>query len=205
MEGIWVVISVLAFLLPILVVVALVNFVRGRGDQRNGFNPYQALINYFYLVTGASVITMAVGLVYLCKVAVSRAFDGGEIADDLTLAFVLLGTGMMICILHVFGRRAMEKREDKSTTTIRRRYLFFMLAVSSITGLVSLPLAIYRIISYHIVEPSYFPGSYPYYEPPLHAPSAELAVAIVFVPLWAYYLFRVLREIRHRDETGVED
>ncbi len=195
MEGIWVVISVLAFLLPILVVVALVNFVRGRGDQRNGFTPYQALISYFYLVTGASVITMAVGLVYFCKVAVSRAFDGGEIADDLTLAFVLLGTGMMICILHVFGRHAMEKREDKSTTTIRRRYLFVMLAVFSITGLVSLPLAIYQTAHHFVEEPRYRYDD----------PSGALAVAIVFVPLWAYYLFRVLREIRHRDETGVED
>jgi hypothetical protein len=142
---------------------------------------------------------MAVGMVYFIRVAISQAFNGGEIADDLTLASVLLGTGLVICVLHIYGRRTVQKSEEEATTNIRRIYLFFMLGIFSVTGLISLPSAIYQTIRYFIVEePSY------YYQYQPQAPSTELAIAIVFLLLWAYFMFRVVREMRHRDRGEIE-
>jgi len=178
----------LGWIVPILIIAAVVYLIV-RSRREEGFNVYQVLMAYFYFVTAASVIAMAVGMVYFIKVAISQAFDGGEIARNVPLASALLGTGLVICVLHVYGRRTVEKREEKATATLRRIYLFFMLGTFSLTGLISLPLAIYRILRYYIVEYSY----------PPKAPSTELAVAIVFVPLWAYFMFRVFREMRRKE------
>lgn len=189
----------LAWIVLLFVIVAIGYLVlRPRHNQHNAASPYGALMGYFYFMIAASVITMTVGMVYFVKVAIGQAFDGGEISNDLTLASVLLGTGLVICILHVYGRRAVQKREEEATTNIRRIYLFFMLGIYSLTGLISLPLAIYQTIRYFTVEPDYG-----YYHP--QAPSTELAVAIVFVPLWAYFMFRVLQEIRQRNRGDTSD
>ena len=151
----------LGWIIPILIVAAVVYIVylivRSRREERNGFTVYQALMAYFYFVTAASFITMAVGMVYFIKVALSQAFDSGEIATDITLASALLVTGLVICALHVYGRHTIEKREEKATTTIRRIYLFFMLGTFGLTGLISLPLAIYQILRYYFVESHYHP------------------------------------------------
>jgi len=64
------------------------------------------------------------------------------------------------------------------------------LSIASLAGLVSLPLAIHRVVSYYVVEqPSYHHHGFP---------STEAAVAIVVVPLWVYYLYRVIREAARR-------
>jgi hypothetical protein len=194
--------SLLASIVPLLIIVGIVYLI-ARPRHGNGITPYQALMVYFYFVTAASVITMAVGMVYFIRVALSQAFGDGETANDLTIASVLLGTGLVICTLHIYGRRTAEKWMGKISSTPRRTYLFFMLVGFSSAGLVSLPLAIYKAIHYFIAEPTY--RDYPYYEevnPP--APSTELAVAIVVVLLWAYFMFRVLREIRQRNRGETE-
>jgi len=81
---------------------------------------------------------------------------------------------------------------------MRRTYLFFMLIVYGITGIISLPLAIYQTIDYHIADTPL------YGRPHSNEPSTELAIAIVIVILWAYFMFRVLREVRQRDSGELE-
>ena len=191
-----------ASIVPILVIIAIVYLIaRPRRGERNGITPYQTFMSYFYFVTVASVITMTVGLICFIRVAVSRAFDGGEIANDITIASVLLSTGLVICILHIYGRHTLEKRMEKIPSNPRRTYLFSMLVGFSIAGLISLPLAIYQTIHYFIAaEPNYYPAP-PYRDDP----STALAVAIAIVPLWAYYVFRVFREIRQRNAEEIED
>ncbi len=177
----------LGWIIPILVIAAVVYVVYliVRPRREEGFNAHQALIAYFYFVTAASFITMAVGTVIFIQVAIRQAFNSVESIDDnLTLASVLLVTGLVICVLHVYGRRAVEKREEKVTTTIRRIYLFFMLGTFGLTALISLPLAIYQLLRYYIVGHRD------------ETPATALAVAIVFVSLWAYFMFRVFWEMK---------
>ena len=166
-----------------------------RTRRRNGITAHGVLMAYFYFVIAVSVITVVVGTILFVYVAIDQAFRAAEIASDITVASVLLSTGLIICLLHVYGRRAVEKTTGKTAPTLRRVYLFSMLGIFSLAGLVSLPLAIYQLVDYYVVR-----SGGPYSAPP----SGALAVAIVVVPLWAYYLFRVFREIRQRDMKETE-
>jgi len=193
----WIFLSVLTYFLPILILAGIVYMiVRSRNSQRNGISTYRSLMAYFYFyfVTGASVITMAIGLILFAGVAVSRAFTSDGISATLILASTLLGTGLVICVLHTYGRRFLEKQVEKVPPGPRLTYLFSMLVSFSIAGLVSLPLAIYQTVN-HFVE-----GSSHRHDDP----SMGLAVAMVVVPLWAYYMFRVLRDIRQNKEREIE-
>ncbi len=186
--------SLIFFLLPLALIVSVVYLIsRARHGERNGIRPHQPFLGYFYFVTAASVITMAVGRIYFIRVAVGRAFGGGEIADDVTIACVLLGTGLLICIPHLYGKRILEKRMEEVPPSPRRTYLFGMLIGLSVAGLVALPVAMYQTI-HHFVGDTYFRST----------PAAALAVAIVLLPLWAYYVYRVFREIKQKGEPETE-
>lgn len=181
-----------SLIIPILLIVAVVYLiVRPRHDvQRNARNPYRALTGYFYFVIAASIITMTVGVFIFLQVGINQAYDGDAIRSDLTLATVLLCTGLVICILHVYGKYSIPVKEAENTADIKRIYLFSMLGIFSLSGLISIPLVIYKTIYYYIAEePSRF-----YSNPP--APTTEMAIAIVILPLWIYFIFRVLREIK---------
>ena len=183
--------SIFASLIPILIIGAVVYLiVRRRGDG-NGFSAYHGLITYFYFVISASIITITIGIGLLLYVAFHQAFDGGSVDDNIVLGLTLAGTGAVICILHVFGKLAAEKKDIKGARSIRRVYLFFMLAIYSMTGLVAVPLAIYSFAHYYI-EGSRHWGD----------PSGPLATAIVVVPLWIYYLMQVMRETRATKEAS---
>jgi len=193
--------GLLGLVVPVLIIGGIVYLVtRARRDRRNGITAHGALMAYFYFVTAVSVITAVAGTISFVYVAIDQAFRASEIASDITVASVLLGTGLVICLLHVYGRRAVEKTTGKAAPTLRRVYVFSMLGIFSLAGLVSLPLAIYQLIDYYVTRTGE-PGYGPYNNPP---PSEALAVAIVVVPLWAYYLFRVFREIRQKDMKETE-
>ncbi len=173
------------FLIPILIIAAIVYLVVRRRDAEDGSSAYHVLISYFYFVTGACVILLTVGIVLLLHVAFHQAYGGGSIGDTIALGLTLAGTGAIIGGLHVFGRIALEKKDIKATRTIRRVYLFFMLLVFSVSGLIALPFAIYAFAHYYIEGSGHWED-----------PSAPLATAVVVVPMWIYYLMRVMRETR---------
>lgn len=201
--------SFITLIVPLLLFVAVIYLiVRPRHDiQRNARNPYRALTGYFFLIIAASIITMMIGIFLFVKVGISQAYDGDAIRNDLTLATVLLCTGLVICILHVYGKRFIPKKEAENTADIKRIYLFSMLGIFSLSGLISIPLVIYKTVYYYIAEePSRLYYPYSSYSPPSPpAPTTEMAIAIVILPLWIYFLFRVLREIKGKYNTmGME-
>jgi hypothetical protein len=181
------IIGIVGLIIPLFVIGAIIYLVMRRRDKE-GVTAYQALMAYFYTMISASIITTAVGAGYLLTAAFRSAYNDWPIANDVTLGVTVMGTGAVICLLHVFGKKALESKEGKATPLLKRVYLFFMLSVFSIGGLVSLPLAIYEMASYY-VEPV---EEYMYHSDP----SSSIAAAVVIVPLWVYYLMRVMRETR---------
>ena len=180
--------GILGMIIPLFVIGAIIYLVVRKRNAREGVTAYQALMAYFYSMIAASIITAAIGAGYLLTAALSSAYSDRTIANDLTLGVTLLFTGGAICLLHVFGKKALERKEGKSTPLLRRVYLFFMLSVFSIGGLVSLPLAIYQTAHYYVRQIE----DYSYW----NDPSGSIAVAVVVVPLWIYYLMRVMRDTR---------
>jgi preprotein translocase subunit YajC len=191
--------SVILWILPILIIAAVVYFAaRSRQNQQTGITPHQVLVAYFYLITAVSVITMVVGAFYFAKVAAEEAFGiANDAGNDLALASILFGTGAVVCILHVVGRRQVEKMGEGSVAGLRRLFLFSMLSGFGIAGLISLPVAIYQVYQYYHASGSAWERRH-------EDPSTAVAAAIVLVFMWAYYMFRVLRELRERRTASGE-
>ena len=176
--------SLLSLLVPVLIIGGIVYFVMRRRNGGAVITTYRALLAYFHLITVASVVIMAVGAGYLAFVGFSLIYGGrSPIDDELTLGLALLGTGAVVCALHVVGRRAVEKAADPATRMFQRIYLFLMLAIFSLVGLGALPSAIHDTVRYYVTGDG-------------NNPAAALATAVVTVPMWGYYLWRVLREFR---------
>jgi hypothetical protein len=194
MEAMGIIVGLLVLLAPVLIVAAIIYFVVRRRNGKEGVTTYQALMAYFYAMTSASIVVASVGMGYLLSSIFNHYFDSYEpLADDVTLGIALLVTGLAFCISHIFGRRAFEKKEKQPATALRRVYLFFMLTIYSITGLISLPMAAYETAR-HFIN-----GSLSW-----ENPAAALATAIVVLPLWIYYLVLVIRETRtsKKEETA---
>ena len=177
--------GILGLLIPVLLIAGVAYLiVRPKGTHREKVTIHDALAAYFYGVFGACVITTVVGVVMFVDVALkeSTAPQG----DEISLASVLVGTGVSVGLVHALGRVLMQKRSNRVFVGVRRLYLFCMLGIMSLAGLVSLPLAIQSIVKHYMVEhPQYYHNTFP---------STETAVAIVVVPLWCWYIFRAVRE-----------
>jgi len=175
-------------LLPVLLIVGVVYLVRSKGSHE-GPTIYDALAAYFYTIIGASMITTAVGVILCINVALENSESRDS--EQVVLAVTLVSTGVIVGLLHLAGKVLIQRRANKAFAGIRRVYLFTMLGIASLAGLVSLPLAIYSVVN-HYVKESYHESF----------PSAQLAVAIVVVPLWCYYLYRAIRESARRNKDG---
>jgi len=176
-------------LIPVLVIAGVVYLVaRSRGNHHEGPTAYDALAAYFYTIIGASMITTTVGAILFIDVALKEPASG--YADEIALASVLVSTGLVVGLLHLLGKGLVQRRGNSTFAGVRRVYLFCMLGIASLAGLVSLPLAIHSVVSHYVVEhPTYYHEGFP---------STETAVAIVVVPLWGYFIYRVIRETERR-------
>ncbi|MBI2908151.1 MAG: hypothetical protein HYX92_10930 [Chloroflexi bacterium] len=108
-----------------------------------------------------------------------------------TAAFI----GGLVWLAHVYGRRRIETDEERRESMLNRAYLFLVLAVSSIVGIISAAQGIYETLRFYLIQPL---DQYAYQAPP----GGMLATAIVFVPVWAYYLSTLAREWRRRAANG---
>ena len=184
MEAIVIMGVLFGLLISTLIAAAIAYFIVRRRNGQEVITAPNVLTAYFYVMTGASIVVTSVGMGLLLRTLLGRAFDTGEpIANGVTLGIVVLVTGLVFCVSHIFGRRAFEKKQGKTANALRRVYLFFMLAIYSLAGLVAVPMAAYETAHYFIN------GSRPW-----ENPAGVLATAIVVVPLWIYYLVLVLRE-----------
>ncbi|MFA5374653.1 MAG: DUF5671 domain-containing protein [Dehalococcoidia bacterium] len=190
--------GILGGIIPLFVIGAIIYVVLRRRNDKEGITMYQALMAYFYTMISASIITTAVGVGCLLMAAFSSAYNDRPIASDVTLGVTLLVTGGVICLLHVFGKRTLEAKEGKSTPLLKKVYLFFMLTVFSIGGLVALPVAIYEVANYYVEHVE----EYMYHSDP----SGSIAAAVVIVPMWVYYFMRVMRNTHaaKKDESSEE-
>ncbi len=186
--------SVLGWVLPILIIGAVIYAIaQSRRNGQGGLTAFHALIGYFYFATGASVITSVIGLIIVVILAFGELFDGAWSTEELYPGLTLLVIGALLCLLHVVGRRAAEKQNKTASRTLRRWYLFILLFGFSIAGLVSLPAAIIETVGYYYTDDYW--GD----------PAGPIGAAVILVPLWVYYLFRVLRELRTPNTTAGQD
>jgi len=94
--------------------------------------------------------------------------------------------GVLLLIVHIFGRRRVETVEEKSDSH-RRLYLVIGLVIFAIVTVVTLATGLPEALRYAILEVN--PGE--------ESPGEALSVAMVALPVWLYYLVVTLKTIRN--------
>ena len=118
--------------------------------------------------------------------ALERALDEG-ILNGFSVALV----GVVVLGLHVLGRLRLE-REDERTGTLNRVYLVLLLVIFSVVAVTTLPSAIFDTLRYSILDSNTAEVT----------PGGRLAIAMVTVPVWAYYLYATLGALRQEETTA---
>jgi hypothetical protein len=171
-----------------LVVIALIYLVsRGLPQRQESVSAVKAYAAYSYALIGLGVVAGIVGLILFVRIGMMAAFDVDWTENDITVASVITGIGLIIAGLHTGTKAAVKRRAEEALTAAKRLYLAWLTFSLGIATLVSVPLAVYRIVRYYreVIAP-----------PP---PATELAIAIVVLVIWVYYLLRLLRETEKGD------
>lgn len=107
--------------------------------------------------------------------------------DDVVYGVTMLVVGILMFGIHAAGRQFLRRRAGEPPL-IHRAYLLLMLGTTSVVALASLIAATADLARRYILQ-SVGP------EVMLPSPGGALATTIAFIPLWLWFLFRILREI----------
>lgn len=182
---------------------------------------------YFHLMAIACFLVMTVGIATTLKAGVSDAFGRqfsyylptmskpipdappGRIPppeeqternrrdverqyqNDLIQGITLAVVGTVLWGLHTIGRR--QVTPDDARPFFSRAHSTVLLAIFGIVGVVALPVSLYELLRFFIVNADENFRSQP--------PGASVATALVFVPIWMYYLLDILNRTR-REATS---
>ncbi|MBI2885688.1 MAG: hypothetical protein HYY02_00615 [Chloroflexi bacterium] len=105
--------------------------------------------------------------------------------EDWIQAGSLVAVGSLLWALHLWGRRKAESQDEASAPFFRRASTTMLLAIAGIAGIISLPTGIYELLRYLLLPTDDLFSRQP--------PGSTLAMALVFVPIWLYYLLQALR------------
>ena len=97
--------------------------------------------------------------------------------------------GGIVWALHSLGRRRMEEGEERAASFLRMGYLLVLLAVSSLVSMITLSSGVFETLRFYLVESV---NEFEFRSPP----GQNVSAAVVFTPVWAYYLLALLRGLR---------
>lgn len=119
-----------------------------------------------------------------------------RLQDDLIRGFSLLVTGLILGAGHRFGQRAMETPAERSGSGLARAEMLIGTVGFGLVAIVALPIASYSVLHRVVLGSGPPVGS-----SSSDTPGAALAVAVVFLPAWLYYLFGFVRKVRASPAT----
>ena len=177
------------YMIPtLLTVVALLYLVsRGLPERKESVSAIKAFVAYCYAMIGLGVVAGVIGLVLFVRIGMMAAFGADWTENDITVASVITGIGLIVTLLHTAAKTTVRRSAEETVTAAKRQYLSWLTFSLGIATLVTVPLAIYRLVRYYreIITPD--------------PPAAELAVAVVVLLIWVYYMLRLLRETEKGD------
>lgn len=119
-----------------------------------------------------------------------------QFKDDVVRGLALTSVGLLLWGLHTAGLRITENADERRHSWLNRLHRLGLLAIFGASGLIALPLGTYELARYYVV------GSVVEFHT---QPGSSVAIAIVFVPIWLYELWHVLRVYRQPGDTiGVD-
>lgn len=125
----------------------------------------------------------------------SQAED--QYRNDLANGVAILVVGLLLLGALAAGRHYLQKHRPESSL-FQRTCLLLILVSTSLVAPISLAIALTQLLRRYVLLPVGPTAT------PAH-PGSALATAIIFVPMWCWFLFRVLRENDERPAEAVPD
>ncbi len=215
-------VSVIA-VLGVLVAAGVFVLQRVRSGQPVGLSFRTIATSYFHFMSIAAFIVLTVGLATGFKAGLSDAFgrsfsynqppfpkaappgaqpvqapesaieqsrqqSEAQYRNDLIQGGTLAVVGAFVWALHEFGRRRMSVEADDSRLFFARARTTLLLGIYGVAGLIAFATAVYELLRFFLLSNDPMMGNQP--------PGASVATAIVFVPVWMYYLAALLKRTK---------
>jgi hypothetical protein len=117
--------------------------------------------------------------------------------SDLVQGGTLALVGAILWPLHAWGRRRVADPASPVTRFLARAQQIVLLVLFSLVGLFSLPTALYELLRRFLI---------PADDSGIASPPGEaVATALVFVPLWVFFLWSTLRRVNAESPAGVSE
>lgn len=110
---------------------------------------------------------------------------GRQYQEDLLQGATLAVIGGLVWAAHTVGRRRLSVVDPDAGAFFGKAYTTTALAIFGVVGIIALPVGVYEALRYVVIQPDEFSGRQP--------PGGTLAAALIFVPIWLYYLNAVVR------------
>jgi len=217
--------------LVVLIAVGVFVAGRLRSGEAVSVSPRMVLLAYLYVMSLAGLLTGAVGLSTGLKVALAVPFGtefsyyrpvapaipapapNGQSKpvspvdtaraqaelerqrrQDVIQAATAIGVGLVAFATHTIGRRRVGSSLPAIDGLLRRAYTTLLLAIFGIGGLISFIMGLQELLQFWLLPAV---DEFSYRSPP----GSSVATAIVFVPLWLYYLQALVRQSRDHQEA----
>ncbi|MSQ11029.1 MAG: hypothetical protein EXR52_08545 [Dehalococcoidia bacterium] len=112
--------------------------------------------------------------------------------QDIIQSATAVVVGLVVFAAHTLGRRRVGLLLPTVDSLLRRGYTAFLLAVFGIGGLIGLIMGLQALLQFWLLPT---PDEFNYRNPP----GQSVATAIVFVPLWLFYLLALVRQSRDQE------
>jgi hypothetical protein len=110
-------------------------------------------------------------------------FDYSTRVSDLINGITLFTSMSILFLIHQFALSRIS--EEKRIHGLKKIYTFASLIIYSLIGIISIPTAIYQFANYLVFDAQNISHSTP------TAPAMAIALAILSLPLWIFFLFKV--------------
>lgn len=176
---------ILKIYLYFMILASIITFVGGLSFLLNGFFANQFGPEFSYrpeYVTPAVEVIDANGNPKPVEATYEIPAHAGE--RDIIRGLTMVMFGLLIGVIHVLVTRAVETKEERMNSPLYRLYVVIGLSVFTIGSLVSIPVGIYRALSYQFIEQ---PSTLDPYQ--RLVPGESIASAIAYLPFWILFIW----------------
>lgn len=114
---------------------------------------------------------------------------------DLIRGLTMVSFGLVILIIHILVAHSVESAEERKRSPLYRIYIVLGLSIFTIGSLISIPVGIYKTLSFYLISQ---PENLDPYQ--RLVPGESLSSAIAYLPFWVYFIWALykLQKTQHR-------
>ncbi len=117
--------------------------------------------------------------------------------EDLIRGLSLMVAGLVIGGAHRFGQLSMESEDERKRSGLAKTEYLIGTVGFGLVSIFALPAAAYSVLSYNLISHNANTSGG-------DIPGPTLAVALVFLPAWVYYLVSFVRRVRSSAPAAAE-